>query len=447
MRLVPDTIAGRTIAVLLFGLVALHLASIWAYQLGLDSEVGLTNAARTAERLVAIESTLSALPPDDREPTAHTLSGGALEVHYSLVPLAVAPAVSTDALSNLRNEIAKRMSAGAQDGLIVGAPADGTGRRADPHLALVSMKLADGGWVNTNIAILEGPHSSMRAIVVSTALMALGVLGIALGMAGSVTRPIRKCASEAQRVYVASEPQPIPVDGPKEVRELATAFNEMQQRVKKLVDERTLMLAAVSHDLKSPLARMRLRVEAIEDEDGRRDLETDLDDMLQMIDSSLEFLKSDHKGEELQRLDLGVLVGTICDDFSDRGATVSFDRRGKTVIRGRRLALKRAITNLVGNAIKYGTSAHVEVTGTEQFITIVIRDEGLGIPTDQIDKVFAPFYRVETSRSRDTGGTGLGLTVAQSVITAHGGNLRLANRPEGGLEATTILPVVSSRST
>lgn len=446
MRLLPDTIAGRTIAVLLFGLVTLHLASIWAYQLGLDSEVGLTNAARTAERLIAIQSTLSALPPEDREATAHTLSGGALEVHYSSVPLAVAPAISTNALSGLRNEIAKRIPGGSQDGLVVGAPADGTGKRADPHLALVSMKLSDGGWVNANIAILEGPHSSMRAIIVSTALMALGVLGIALGMAGSVTRPIRKCASEAQRVYVASEPQPIPVDGPKEVRELATAFNEMQQRVKKLVDERTLMLAAVSHDLKSPLARMRLRVEAIEDEEGRRDLETDLDDMIQMIDSSLEFLKSDHTGEELQRLDLGILIGTICDDFSDRGYAVTLDRQGKAVLSGRRLALKRAFTNLIGNAIKYGTTARVKVNATAQTLTIVIEDDGLGIPIDQLDKVYAPFYRVETSRSRDTGGTGLGLTVALSVITAHGGTLRLKNRSEGGLVASVVLPLAASKS-
>lgn len=446
MRILPDTIAGRTIAVLLFGLVTLHLASIWAYQFGLDSEVGLTNAARTAERLIAIQSTLSALPPEDREATAHTLSGGALEVHYSSVPLAVAPAVSTRGLADIRDELAKRMPNATQQALVVGAPTTGTGNRTDPHLTLVSMQLADAGWVNTNIAILEGPHSSMRAIFISTALMALGVLGIAIGMAASVTRPIRKCASEAQRVYVASEPQPILVDGPREVRELATAFNEMQQRVKKLVDERTLMLAAVSHDLKSPLARMRLRVEDVKDGDSRRDLEADLDDMIQMIDSSLEFLKSDHTGEELQRLDLGVLIGTICDDYSDRGFTVTLDRQGKSVLSGRRLALKRAFTNLIGNAIKYGATARVKVNATAQTLTIVIEDDGPGIPLDQLDKVYAPFYRVETSRSRDTGGTGLGLTVALSVITAHGGTLRLTNRREGGLAATAVLPLSASKS-
>lgn len=440
MRIFPDTIAGRTIAVLLFGLVTLHLASIWAYQFGLDSEVGLTNAARTAERLIAIQSTLSALPPEDREATAHTLSGGALEVHYSSVPLAVAPAVSTQALAHLRDELAKRMPNHTQQALVVGAPTKGTGNRTDPHLTLVSMKLADAGWVNANIALLDGPHSSMRAIVISTALMALGVLGIALGMAGSVTRPIRKCASEAQRVYIASEPQPIPVDGPREVRELATAFNEMQQRIKKLVDERTLVLAAVSHDLKSPLARLRLRIEELESDDRRRDLEADLDEMLQMIDSSLEFLRSDHTGEEKQRLDIGAIIGTICDDFSDRGFTVTVERQGKAVFSGRRLALKRAFTNLIGNAIKYGQSAQIRVVAAEHSITIVIEDEGPGIPEHELDKVYAPFYRIETSRSRDTGGSGLGLTVAKSVITGHGGSLGLANRPDRGLSATIVLP-------
>ena len=440
MRLVPDTIAGRTIAILLVGLITLHLASIWAYRLGLDTEVNLTNAARTAERILAIESTLSRLPPADREAAAHTLSGGALEVHYSSVPLAVAPVVLEGLPSELHTELVKRVNSARKEKVIVGAPAEGSGKRTDPHLTLVSMKLPDGGWVNTNIALLEGPHSSIRAILVSTGFMALGVLGIALGMAGSVTRPIRKCAEEAQRVYVAREPQPLPVEGPKEVRELATAFNEMQQRVKKLVDERTLVLAAVSHDLKSPLARLRLRIEELESGDWRRDLEADLDEMLQMIDSSLDYLRSDHTGEEQQRLDIGAIIGTICDDFSDSGFTVTLERQGKAVFSGRRLALKRAFTNLIGNAIKYGRSAKIRVVATDQSITIVIEDEGPGIPEDELDKVYAPFYRLEMSRSRDTGGSGLGLTVAKSVITGHGGSLRLANRPEGGLSATIALP-------
>jgi two-component system OmpR family sensor kinase len=439
MKLVPDTIAGRTIAILLVGLITLHLASIWAYRLGLDTEVNLTNAARTAERLLAIESTLSRLPPADREAAAHTLSGGALEVHYSSVPLAVAPVVLEGLPSELHTELVKRVNSARKEKVIVGAPAEGSGKRTDPHLTFVSMKLADGGWVSTNIALLEGPHSSIRAILVSTGFMALGVLGIALGMAGSVTRPIRKCAEEAQRVYVAREPQPLPVEGPKEVRELATAFNEMQQRVKKLVDERTLVLAAVSHDLKSPLARLRLRIEELESGDWRRDLEADLDEMLQMIDSSLDYLRSDHTGEEQQRLDIGAIIGTICDDFSDRGFTVTLERQGKAVLSGRRLALKRAFTNLIGNAIKYGQSAKIRVVATDHSITIVIEDEGPGIPEDELGKVYAPFYRLEMSRSRDTGGSGLGLTVAKSVITGHGGSLRLANRPEGGLSATIAL--------
>lgn len=439
MRLLPDTIAGRTIAVLLLGLIALHLASIWAYQLGLDSEVGLTNAARTAERLVSIKSTLSWLPAEKREETAHTLSGGALEVHYSTVPLAVAPPVMTSSARALQSEIEKRTETHRDGGLIVGTPAQGTGTRTDPHLTLVSMRLPDGGWVNTNIAVLDGAHNSTRAIIVSTALMALGVLGIALGMARSVTHPIRKCAEEAKRVYVASEPQPIPVDGPKEVRELATAFNEMQLRVKKLVDERTLMLAAISHDLKSPLARLRLRLEDVADEDVRRAIETDFDDMLQMIGSSLEFLRSDHTGEERQRLDLGAIVRTICDDYADQGQAVTLERQDKAIFTGRRLALKRAFANLIGNALKYGQSATVRVLATSQNITLEIEDEGPGIPEDELKKVLTPFYRIEASRSRDTGGTGLGLTIAHSVIESHGGTLELKNRPQGGLFVRVVL--------
>ena len=162
--------------------------------------------------------------------------------------------------------------------------------------------------------------------------------------------------------------------------------------------------------------------------------------MLQMINSSLEFLRSDHTGEEKQRLDIGAIIGTICDDFSDRGFSVTVERQGKAVFSGRRLALKRAFTNLIANAIKYGQLAQVRVVATEHSITIVIEDEGPGIPEHELDKVYAPFYRIETSRSRDTGGSGLGLTVAKSVITGHGGSLLLANRPDRGLSATIILP-------
>lgn len=440
MLIVADTIAGRTIAVLVIGLVALHLASLWAYRLGLDSEVGLTNAARTAERLIAIQSTLSALPADQREETAHSLSGGALEVHYSKVPLAVASAVLTSPASALRTEIAKRAQAEPDSGLIVGSPAQGIDNRSDPHLMLVSMRLPDGGWVNTNIAVLDGPHHSMRAILVSTALMALGVLGIALGMARSVTNPIRKCADEAKRVYVANEPEPIPVNGPREVRKLATAFNEMQLRVKKLVDERTLMLAAISHDLKSPLARLRLRSDDVADEDVRGAIEADVDDMLQMINSSLEFLRSHHTGEERQRLDLSAIIETICDDLADLGHKVSLERRDKAIVTGRRLALKRAFANLIGNALKYGDTATVRVSTTSEAIAIQIADSGPGIPENEIENVFRPYYRIEASRNRDTGGTGLGLTVALSIIESHGGSLQLRNRAEGGLVAAVVLP-------
>lgn len=441
MRLVPDTIAGRTIAVLLFGLVALHLASIWAYQLGLDTEINLTNAARTAERLLAIRDTLSKTPEDNREETAHALSGGPLEVHYSSVQLAVTAPAKSAALTELTGEIAKRApELVGPDWMIAGAPATVQGRAADPHLTLISMKLPDTGWVNATVAVMQGTHASLQAVLVSTGLMALGVLGMSLAIMRGVTRPIRRCADEAQRVYASAEPQPIAINGPQEVRELATAFNEMQQRVKRLVDDRTLTVAAISHDLKSPLARVQLRLEDYPEDDLRRQIEADLDEMLAMIDSSLEFLKRDYSGEAMQRIDLGAVIGTVCDDFVDRGYCVELHRKGNMVLNGRRLALKRVFANLIGNAVKYGNEAVVNLEGSDREVRITIEDRGPGIPADQLEKVFEPFHRVETSRSRETGGTGLGLTVAQSIVGAHGGSIQLTNREGGGLRVSVILP-------
>ena len=441
MRFVPDTIAGRTISVLLLGLVALHLASIWAYQLGLDTEISLTNAARTAERLLAIRDTLAKTPEDNREETAHALSGGPLEVHYSSVQLAVTASSKSPGLTELTSEIAKRApELPGRDWMIAGAPATVEGRAADPHLTLISMKLPDTGWVNATVAVMQGTHTSLQAVLVSTGLMALGVLGMSLAIMRGVTKPIRRCADEAQRVYASAEPQPIAIGGPQEVRELATAFNEMQQRVKRLVDDRTLTVAAISHDLKTPLSRVQLRLEEYPPDELRQQIEADLDEMLAMIDSSLEFLKRDYSGEELQRVDLGAIIGTVCDDFADRGHHVEFSRKGNMVLIGRRLALKRVFANLVGNAVKYGKEARVNVEGSERHVRVSIEDSGPGIPPEQLEKVFAPFHRVETSRSRETGGTGLGLTVAQTIIAAHGGSIELKNLERGGLRVAVLLP-------
>ena len=440
MRLLPDTIAGRTIAVLIVGLVLFHIVSGLAYQLGVNSEVNQTNEMRLAERLFTIKRALARLPAAEREQTAHSLSGGPLEVHWSNVPLTVERYPGNDRASGLRSRLLELAPEVGPAGLLIGAPSPLSEKLDDPHLLLVSMKLADASWVNFSVTQLSGPHAPLSSFILSTSLMALGVLALSVLVLRSVTRPLRQCAAAAQRFYVDAEPHPIAVAGPREVREFATAFNELQHRVKRLVDDRTLTLAAISHDLKTPLTRTQLRVEEIDNVELRRYIDADLAEMLVMIESTLQFLKGDQAGEAVRDVDLSAILESIRDDMTDTGHAVAFTPAAKIVLRGRHLALKRAFTNLVTNAAKFGTTVDVRVERCGHNIEVTIDDDGPGIPTDQREAVFAPFYRIEPSRNRETGGTGLGLTIARTIVRGHGGDVTLHEAPGGGLRAVVKLP-------
>lgn len=446
MRLFPDTITGRTVAVLLIGLIAFHAVSICAYQIGLDNEVDLTNEARLAERLFTIKRALAGLPPADREQTAHSLSGGPLEVHWSAVPLTVHSGHSSESTQGLRSKLLELSPELSGNGLIIGEPSPLTDKLADPHLLLVSMRIADSSWANFSVTRLTGAHGSLSSVVASTSLMAVGVLFLSILLLRSVTRPLRELASATHGLYVDGDQKAVAVSGPREIRELAAAFNELQQRVKKLIDDRTLTLAAISHDLKTPLTRAQLRVEDLESAELRQQLDGDLAEMLTMLDSTLAFLKGDQAGEPIQNFDLCTILETICDDLTDAGYQIALSPMCKIVLRGRHLALKRAFNNLIGNAAKYATTAVVTATSIGGTVQVFVDDDGPGIPVDQRETVFQPFYRIEASRNRATGGTGLGLTVARTIIRGHGGDISLGNSPLGGLRVHVKLPLPSRSS-
>ena len=430
----PDTIVTRTVVVLLTGLVVFHLASIWAYQIGVTSEVDVTNEARLAERLFTIKRTIEQRPRDDREELAHSLSGGPLEVHWSAVQLVVGEAGNQVGSSGLGDRLLK-LSPDLQRGdVVLSAPPSGHSGEADPHLLLVSLRLGDGSWVNYSIAQLGQGHASLRGIVLSTSLMALGVMLVSLLILRNVTRPLRACAEAAENLYRGAEPQMLAASGPREVHHLATAFNEMQKRVKRLVDDRTLTLAAISHDLKSPLSRLSLRAERFADLDVKKAMEADIREMLVMIDSALDFLKGDFAASEARPLDLAAILESICDDLVDQGYKATLRRTSDTVMRGRPLALKRAFANLIGNAVKYGESAEVTVQGSANEIAVVIVDHGPGIPPEDREAMFPPFFRGKLYRDTELGGAGLGLTIARTVVRAHGGDVLLFDAEGGGLK-------------
>jgi signal transduction histidine kinase len=255
-----------------------------------------------------------------------------------------------------------------------------------------------------------------------------------------LARPVQRFARAAEKFGSGQRAEPLKLVGPLEIREAAAAFNAMQERIQRLVDSRTEMLTAISHDLRAPLTRMRLRGEFVDDPEQQRKLFRDVDEMQAMVEASLAFFRLDGQEEEATRFELGELIQTVLDDFHDLGQPVQVAGLQQLVYLGRPLALRRALTNLIDNAVKYGTTAAVTLSADDRQVLITIDDDGPGVSPALIPKLFQPFFRAEPSRNRATGGFGLGLASAQSIIRSHGGELRLSNRQPLGLRAAIVLP-------
>jgi len=214
----------------------------------------------------------------------------------------------------------------------------------------------------------------------------------------------------------------------------------MQERLRGLLEARTRMLAAISHDLRTPITRLRLRAEFTDDEEQREKTLADLLEMEKMISFTLAFARDDAQDEPREIVDLAALVQTVCDDLVDSGRDCSFTGAQGMSCECQPLALRRALTNLSENAVAYGARARISILSENDSLIVRIDDDGPGIPDGELARVFEPFYRLERSRSRETGGTGIGLCIVQSIAQAHGGEVRLANRAEGGLRAELVLP-------
>lgn len=272
------------------------------------------------------------------------------------------------------------------------------------------------------------------------ALWLLMVAAAALLAVRRAARPFGTFAAAAERLGVDVAAPPLAEDGPREVRRAAHAFNVMQARIRRFVEDRTQLLAAISHDLRTPITRLKLRAEFVEDDAERTRMLADLDEMERMIAATLAFARDDAAREERRQVDVAALVQGLVDDFAATGAAASYVGPDSLVMAARPMALKRAVANLLDNAVKYGGAARASLGREPGEVVLAIDDDGPGIPEADRERVFSPFVRIEASRCRDTGGTGLGLSVARAAIRAHGGDIALANRPDGGLRVTVALP-------
>lgn len=304
-----------------------------------------------------------------------------------------------------------------------------------PAYAHISIPLQSGEWLNVAVT-QRGFAPPASPLLVQFATMAvISALGIILVL-GRLTRPLRELADAATALGHGETSAKLDEKGPTEIVDTVRAFNEMQDRLTTFVHDRVKMLAALGHDLRTPITTLRLRAEFIEDEEIREPILQTLDEMFEMAEASLSFAREEAAQEQTRLVDMGALASSVCADLADAGRDVTCAEDSSFAMRCRPVAMKRALRNIVENAVSYGQRARVSAGWKNGEARIVIDDDGPGIAASDMDKVFKPFVRLEQSRNKETGGVGLGLAIARSIVRGHGGDIVLQNRPEGGLRAT-----------
>ena len=312
--------------------------------------------------------------------------------------------------------------------------------------AVIGIRLDGGEWLNFTADLGPARPWHSPTFMAAFALMTVVAAGLILWAVRRLTAPVRTLAAAAEALGRDVHAPPMPETGPEEVATAAIAFNTMARRIRRFVDDRTTLLTAIGHDLRTPITRLQLRAEFVEDDEQRGKILADLEEMEAMVAATLAFGRDARTSEQVATIDLVELLRTILDEAGDAHPDAAngldYDGPAHLTVRARSLGMKRALTNLISNAIAYGGSAHVRLMPpTGGTVRVEIADDGRGIPPESLERVFEPFVRLEASRNRETGGTGLGLPIARDILRAHGGDVVLANRPVGGLVAVVTLPV------
>ncbi|MEO1074047.1 MAG: ATP-binding protein [Pseudomonadota bacterium] len=307
---------------------------------------------------------------------------------------------------------------------------------------LFSAEIAPGIWLNA-----LSPHYATEALtsraIWTTGLTLLGSIIAAILLARQIGKPIRRLSDAADALGRGKLIEPLPEQGPKDIAAATRAFNTMQERLTRLIEEQRATLRAVGHDLRTPLTSLRIRAENVPEEFGREKIIDGVEQLSAMIEEILGWSKDASAIEEVVSVDLGALLDSVAQDYIDQSKSVSFKAPSeRLVIKCRRLGVRRAVRNIIDNALNYGGNADLSVRKEDDHYCIEVIDDGPGIPEEALNEVLIPFRRLEQSRNRETGGTGLGLSIAQSIMTAHGGEIKLANETGRGLRVSLCLPPV-----
>lgn len=305
---------------------------------------------------------------------------------------------------------------------------------------LVAVELPGRGWLALGTPWPRTELALVWQLVAQTIILYIVVLVPVLLVGGRIVRPLRTLTQAARHFRPGDGAAPLDETGPSDLRALIAAYNALSRRVTAMLDEKDRMLGAIGHDLRTPLQALRVRIESVEDDDDRTRMADTIDEMSRTLDDILSLARLGRPSEPATDVDMAALVDAVVEDFRDLGHPVSFAETGRVTARLRPTLMRRAVRNLIENAVKYGGGAEVSLRTDAHHLIVDVCDRGPGIPEDKLEAVFNPFTRLEESRNRDTGGIGLGLALARAIIYEAGGTIALANREGGGLAATIVLP-------
>ncbi|MEN8218327.1 MAG: ATP-binding protein [Pseudomonadota bacterium] len=444
----PQNLTGQTIALLLIALLGSHMISFLIFSD--EQRLALLDERRknALARIVPVVRLLEDTPPALHERILKATNSGWIKFQ-----LAEQSAVDTNVFEYADNPLQRHLvellenKAQARVQLYANKhekPEQSKRVYRNTPRSLnfvVAITLSSGQWLNVKSYHYSQPKSLISSSLISSLFMAVAVTAIVIFILRRITHPLVELTMAVEKLGRGEITPQLPESGPADIRQTTRAFNQMNQRLQRFVQDRTRLLAAISHDLRTPITILRLRAEFIEDTESRRKILATLDEMQAMTEAALAFARDAATEEETRRVDLSALVASLCDDLADMGQEVQFTEEQKHPYACRPHSLKRALRNMIENAVRYGKRARVSIEASETELHINIDDDGPGIQADDLERVFEPFVRLETSRNRETGGIGLGMSIARSIVHGHGGEIVLKNR-KGGLRVIVTLPYI-----
>jgi signal transduction histidine kinase len=443
LRLWPRSLAARTAFVLIAGLVVVQIAGLTIHALDRVDALRLAQTREIAVRVISIYRTVMMTAPERREAVLDELRH---------VPGVTAELSRDPPTSELPDEMPlgqRLLRINLNLVPLMGVP-HWRGLRIladhDRHRLIIAMRIPDSDWLDLTVPVEPvRPWHSPRFLA-AFLLMTVTAAGLTVWAVRRLTAPVRTLAAAAEALGRDVNAPPLPEGGPSEVATAAAAFNTMAARIRRFVQDRTELLTAIGHDLRTPITRLKLRAEFVEDDEQRGKMLADLEELEAMVSATLAFGRDARTTESVASLDLAELLRTVLDETGDTrpdaAARLDYEGPPHLTVQGRPLALKRSFANLVSNAVIYGGSARITLNPPAGGVVVIeVEDDGPGIPPGELERVFEPFHRGEPSRNRETGGVGLGLPIARNILRAHGGDITLANRPMSGVKATVTLPV------